>query len=110
MLCVLTVNCCHRLSTSRVLERDIISLCFEYPPLFKLTLVPLCKVLEAPMCNWVVLLEFPFSLLGHSLMILSKAWKYKTKDCIFLEERGSLFSRLHCGLWLINRWKMDMRI
>jgi hypothetical protein len=45
--------------------------------------------------------------LGHSLMILSKAWSYKTKDCrFFLKEHGSLFSRLHCGMWLLidGKW------
>jgi hypothetical protein len=103
MMCVLTVNCFRRLSTTRVLERDIISLCFEYPPLFKLTLIPLCKGLVALACNWVILHDFPFYLLGPSLIVnLSKTWKYKKKDYILFEERGSLFSKLHFGLWLIN--------
>jgi hypothetical protein len=55
MLCGLTVNCFQKLSTSWVLERDMVSLCFRVPFIVKLTLVPLCKkVLEASVCAWVV--------------------------------------------------------
>jgi hypothetical protein len=62
--------------------KDMDSICFEYPSLFKLTLSPLCKVLKDYICALVIQLELLYSLLKHSLMALLRSQSYKSKDCI----------------------------
>jgi hypothetical protein len=95
-----------------VLERDIISLCFEYPSLFKLTLVPLYKMLEESVCSLVVYLELLYSPLRYCLMVLSKSWDYKLKDCGVFKEHGFLLFQYYVfSLWLLlsGKWYEDIK-
>jgi hypothetical protein len=50
--------------------------------------------------------------LGHSLMVLSRSWGYKLKDCGVFKEHGSLFFQDYiCGMWLFlgGKWIEDVK-
>jgi len=74
----------------------------------KLTLVPLCKKVFRSICVCLgCLARITSTFLGNSLMVMSKSWGYRLKDCGVFKEHVSLFVEDYiCGLCFLlgGKW------